>query len=190
MTIPNSSDAAAIPVAVPALSPVEGPALSSVEDPAGVLRVQQVSKQYPTPAEPLAVLRNVSFELHPGQTLAIVGPSGSGKSTLLNILGTIDQPTSGEVTLDGVNPFVLPPNELAHFRGTRIGFVFQDHHLLPQLSALENVLIPRLRGTRARCRHKKSGRPASAGRSGGAIQRTCPANYPAASDSALRSRGP
>jgi len=109
-----------------------------------VLRVNRVSKEYPTPAEALVVLRGVSFELRPGQTLAIVGPSGSGKSTLLNILGTIDRPTSGEVTLDGVNPFSLSAKKLAHFRGTRIGFVFQDHHLLPQLSALENVLIARL----------------------------------------------
>jgi lipoprotein-releasing system ATP-binding protein len=111
---------------------------------APALCVQSVSKEYPTPTEPLVVLRGVSFELRPGQTLAIVGPSGSGKSTLLNILGTIDRPTSGEVTLDGINAFSLSAKKLAHFRGTRIGFVFQDHHLLPQLSALENVLVARL----------------------------------------------
>lgn len=136
MSTPNSTS--------PRSSPVQGTVATPVEGPAGLLRVHQVSKEYPTPTEPLVVLRGVTLELQAGQTLAIVGPSGSGKSTLLNILGTIDQPTAGEVTLDGVNPFALPPKELAHFRGTRIGFVFQDHHLLPQLSALENVLIPRL----------------------------------------------
>ncbi len=109
-----------------------------------VLSVQQLSKEYPTPTEPLVVLRGVSFELSAGQTLAIVGPSGSGKSTLLNILGTIDRPTSGQVTLDGLDAFALSAKKLAHFRATRIGFVFQDHHLLPQLSATENVLIARL----------------------------------------------
>jgi lipoprotein-releasing system ATP-binding protein len=111
---------------------------------ASALRVHSVSKEYPTPVEPLVVLRGVSFELIAGQTLAIVGPSGSGKSTLLNILGTIDRPTAGEVTLDGVNAFSLSAKKLAHFRATRIGFVFQDHHLLPQLSAVENVLVARL----------------------------------------------
>jgi lipoprotein-releasing system ATP-binding protein len=108
------------------------------------LHVSQICKKYPTPAEPLDVLWNVSFDLDVGQTLAIVGPSGSGKSTLLNILGTIDRPTSGQVLLDGVDAFGLSARALAKFRGERIGFVFQDHHLLPQLTALENVLVARL----------------------------------------------
>lgn len=73
-----------------------------------------------------------------------MGPSGSGKSTLLHILGTLDRPTAGTVTLDGTDPFALPEAELAAFRNRRIGFVFQDHHLLPQCSVLENVLIPTL----------------------------------------------
>jgi lipoprotein-releasing system ATP-binding protein len=110
----------------------------------GELRVTDLRKEYATPAEPLVVLRGISFSLSPGQTLAIVGPSGSGKSTLLNLLGTLDRPTSGAVSLAGVDPFSLSPKALARFRGTRIGFVFQEHHLLPQLTAIENVLIARM----------------------------------------------
>lgn len=120
-------------------------AQSSTASPATAgLSIADLHKEYPTPAEPLVVLRGVSFNLAPGDRLAIVGPSGSGKSTLLNIIGTLDEPTSGSVTLAGVNPFSLKPNALAKFRSTRIGFVFQDHHLLPQCNALENVLVPRL----------------------------------------------
>jgi len=111
---------------------------------AGGLVVHGLHKEYPTPAAPLVVLRSVSFSLSPGDTLAIVGPSGSGKSTLLNILGTLDRPTSGSVSLGGVDPFALPPAKLAHFRSGRVGFVFQDHHLLPQCTAIENVLIARM----------------------------------------------
>ncbi len=108
------------------------------------LVVKDVWKEYPTPRESLVVLRGVSFSLSPKQTLAIVGPSGSGKSTLLNILGTLDQPTRGSVRLGDADPFALKSAELARFRSHRIGFVFQDHHLLPQCSALENVLVARL----------------------------------------------
>jgi lipoprotein-releasing system ATP-binding protein len=108
------------------------------------LRATALHKRYPTPSEPLVVLRGVSLELSPGESLAIVGPSGSGKSTLLNILGTLDRPTEGAVTLGDADPFTLPPNELSHYRAQRIGFVFQDHHLLPQCTAVENVLLPRL----------------------------------------------
>ncbi len=108
------------------------------------LVVRDLRKEYPTPTEPLVVLSGVSFSLSPGDTLAIVGPSGSGKSTLLNILGTLDRPTSGSVTLGGADPFSLRPAELARFRGERVGFVFQDHHLLPQCTAIENVLIARM----------------------------------------------
>lgn len=106
------------------------------------LIVEDLAKSYPTPAEPLVVLEGLSFQLESGQNTAILGPSGSGKSTLLQILGTLDQPTAGSVTLDGVNPFALAPTELAHFRNHNIGFVFQEHHLLPQLTVLENILIP------------------------------------------------
>jgi len=106
------------------------------------LLVENLSKQFPTRGEPLVVLRGVSLELAAGQNVAIMGPSGSGKSTLLNILGTLEPPTSGRVLLDGVDPGTLDEPSLAALRNRKIGFVFQDHHLLPQCSVLENVLIP------------------------------------------------
>jgi len=106
------------------------------------LEVRSITKQYPTRGEPLVVLRDASLQLTVGENVAIVGPSGSGKSTLLHIIGTLDQPTSGNVSLDGTNPFELPESDLARFRNQNIGFIFQEHHLLPQLSVLENVLIP------------------------------------------------
>ncbi len=108
------------------------------------LVVSDVTKQYPTRAEPLDVLRGVSLQLAAGENLAILGPSGCGKSTLLHIIGTLDAPTSGQVTLGGDNPFDLDEPRLALFRNHKIGFIFQDHHLLPQCSALENVLLPTL----------------------------------------------
>ena len=106
------------------------------------LQVENVAKQYPTRAEPLEVLRCVSLGLDPGENLAIIGPSGSGKSTLLSIIGTLESPTSGRVLMDGVDPATLDERGLAAFRSRRIGFVFQDHYLLPQCSVLENVLLP------------------------------------------------
>lgn len=109
-----------------------------------MLTVDNVTKEYPTPAEPLRVLRGVSLTLGRGESLAIVGPSGSGKSTLLAILGALDSPTTGKVQLGAVDPFSLSESQLAAFRRDRVGFVFQDHHLLPQLSVLENVLVPLL----------------------------------------------
>jgi len=108
------------------------------------LVVSNVSKQFPTRGEPLTVLRDVSLACQAGENVAILGPSGSGKSTLLHILGTLDRPTAGSVTLDGEDPFQLGEAELARFRNRHVGFVFQDHHLLPQLTVLENVLIPTL----------------------------------------------
>ena len=108
------------------------------------LVVQNVTKSFPTRGEPLVVLRDVSFELSPGENLAILGPSGSGKSTLLHVIGTLDVPTTGTVRLDGEDPFALDEPGLARFRNHHIGFVFQEHHLLPQLSVLENVLVPAL----------------------------------------------
>jgi len=91
---------------------------------------------------PLVVLAGVSLELSVGENLAILGPSGSGKSTLLHIVGTLDEPTSGSVELARVNPFELDEPSLARFRNRRIGFIFQEHYLLPQCSVLENVLLP------------------------------------------------
>ncbi len=106
------------------------------------LIVDNITKQFATRADPLVVLRGASLELARGQNLAILGPSGSGKSTLLYTIGTLDRPTSGSVRLDGADPFALAEPQLADFRNERIGFVFQDHHLLPQCSTLENVLLP------------------------------------------------
>jgi lipoprotein-releasing system ATP-binding protein len=108
------------------------------------LQVGQLCKDYPTRSGPLSILRGVEFELQKGEALAVMGPSGSGKSTLLHILGTLDRPTSGKVLLDGKDPFALAEPDLAAFRNRNIGFVFQDHYLLPQCSVLENVLIPTL----------------------------------------------
>jgi lipoprotein-releasing system ATP-binding protein len=113
------------------------------------LIVEDITKEFPTRTQPLVVLRGCSFALSAGENLAILGPSGSGKSTLLQIVGTLDRPTSGQVTLDGQAPFQLNEPRLASFRNERIGFVFQDHHLLPQCSVLENVLIPTIAGGHA-----------------------------------------
>ena len=114
------------------------------------LRVSQLCKDYPTRSGSLNVLRSVNLELERGQALAVMGPSGSGKSTLLHILGTLDRPTSGTVRLERNDPFALPERDLADFRNRHIGFVFQDHYLLPQCSVLENVLIPTLAGSDSR----------------------------------------
>ena len=106
------------------------------------LQVNQITKDYPTRLEPLSVLRDVTFAIGNGESAAILGPSGCGKSTLLQILGTLQRPTSGSMKLDGIDPFTLGEAGLASFRNETVGFIFQDHHLLPQLSALENVLVP------------------------------------------------
>jgi lipoprotein-releasing system ATP-binding protein len=108
------------------------------------LVVTDLRKEYPTRSGPLPVLAGVSLTLARGDAVAVMGPSGSGKSTLLHVLGTLDRPTAGTVTLDGTDPFAQSDDALAAFRNRRIGFVFQDHHLLPQVSVLENVLIPTL----------------------------------------------
>src|SRR4051794_31798692 len=108
------------------------------------LVVTDVAKEYPTRTEPVVVLRGVSLQLASGENLAVLGPSGCGKSTLLHILGTLESASAGSVTLDRVDLSSLSEKQLAEFRNARVGFVFQDHHLLPQCSVLENVLIPTL----------------------------------------------
>ncbi len=114
------------------------------------LDARSLTKSFSTPdGGELVVLRDVSLALERGQNAAILGPSGSGKSTLLSILGTLDAPTAGSLSLAGADPFALAEPDLAAFRSRNIGFVFQDHHLLPQCSVLENVLIPHLATGRA-----------------------------------------
>jgi lipoprotein-releasing system ATP-binding protein len=109
-----------------------------------VLVATDLSKHFPTPRGPLAILERVSLTVERGQSVAIMGPSGCGKSTLLYMIGALDPPSAGTITLDGQNPYTLAEREQASFRGAHIGFVFQDHLLLPQLSALDNVLAPTL----------------------------------------------
>ena len=109
-----------------------------------MLRAESIHRHFPTRSGELVVLHDVSMTLDAGSSVAIMGPSGSGKSTLLNILGTLDTPSGGRVTIEGTDPFALSERELARFRNHRIGFIFQEHHLLPQCSALENVLLPTL----------------------------------------------
>lgn len=109
-----------------------------------MLKLENLTKSYPSPSgnADVPVLKNISLSVESGASIAIVGPSGSGKSTLLNIIGALDKPTSGSVQLDGQELSELSDKELAQIRNEQIGFVFQLHHLLPQLTVLENVLIP------------------------------------------------
>jgi lipoprotein-releasing system ATP-binding protein len=123
-----------------------------------LLVVRDVHKRF-NAAEPVEVLRGISFELAAGEALAITGPSGSGKSTLLHLIGSLDRPSSGTIEIAGMDPFRLPERELARFRNRTLGFIFQHSYLLPQYTVLENVLVPSLafpdsrgdsRATRAR----------------------------------------
>ena len=111
-----------------------------------MLEANHLSKSYATPAGELAVLRDVSLSLNAGEAACVMGPSGSGKSTLLYILGGLEPPTSGMVRLHGTDPYTLNAERLAAFRNRDIGFVLQDHCLLPQCTVLENVLVPTLVG--------------------------------------------
>jgi lipoprotein-releasing system ATP-binding protein len=105
---------------------------------------EALTKVYPIADGELVVLREASLAMDRGESAAILGPSGSGKSTLLSILGTLEFPSSGKYELAGVSPFTLNEPELARFRSRHIGFVFQEHHLLPQCTVIENVLVPLL----------------------------------------------
>ena len=110
----------------------------------GGLQVAGLVKDYPAPAGLLRVLDGVDLHLGPGETASVMGASGCGKSTLLFVLGAIETPSEGEVHLDGIDPHELAPDDQAAFRRDQVGFVFQDHCLLPQCTALENVLAPTL----------------------------------------------
>ena len=109
-----------------------------------ILQLAKVSKSFdgPSGGKPVRVFQDINFELDVGQSAAIVGPSGSGKSTLLNIIGALDKPTSGIVQVDGQNVPELDGKAAAAFRNQTVGFIFQLHHLLPQCTVLENVLVP------------------------------------------------
>lgn len=119
--------------------------MSTVAD----LQLTSLTKTYPTAAGELSILNGVDLALSRGQALAITGPSGAGKSTLLYILGTLETPSAGSVRILGTDPFALKRAELARFRNASVGFVFQEHYLLPQCTVLENVLLPTLAGSGA-----------------------------------------
>jgi len=109
-----------------------------------LLSARDLRKVYQSSGGEVVVLRGVSLEVHPGEIVSIIGPSGVGKSTLLNIIGTLDRPTSGEVFINDQSVFSMPDSELSIFRNINIGFIFQFHHLLPEFTALENVMLPAL----------------------------------------------
>ena len=127
---------------------------------APLLQLENISREFPSAenGEPLRVLRGLSLEIGPGESIAIVGPSGCGKSTLLNIIGTLDQPTTGKVTLDGQDLSTLDGNALAALRNREMGFIFQSHHLLPQCTVMENVLVPTLAHGQATAADEERGR--------------------------------
>ena len=148
------------------------------------LETRDIHKHFTLGPHTVEVLRGIDLTLEHGAAVAVTGPSGSGKSTLLHLIGTLDSPTSGTLSIGGVDPFSLPESELARFRNRTAGFVFQDHHLLPQYTVFENVLLPTLafkdspqRSTewarelldRVGLRHRLSHRPAEL--SGGERQR-------------------
>lgn len=111
-----------------------------------MIEVRQLSKNYQTPGEIIRVLDHLDLSLAAGETAAIIGPSGCGKSTLLNLLGALDRPTSGSIQIGDQDISTFSEDQAAAFRNHSLGFIFQQHHLLPQLTVLENVLVPRLSG--------------------------------------------
>ena len=113
------------------------------------LVIENLSKEYPSQTGTLSILQNVNWQLSRGDAVAVTGPSGSGKSTLLSIIGLLETPTAGRLVILDKEPLLLTSTEQATFRNSQIGFVFQDHHLLPQCTVLENVLIATLPGTGA-----------------------------------------
>jgi len=112
--------------------------------PSGHIQIQGLYKSFALGSATVEVLKGISLEILGGEGIAITGPSGSGKSTLLHLIGGLDRPTAGSIEIDGKNPTVLPERELAEFRNKTLGFIFQEHFLLPQYSVLENVLLPTL----------------------------------------------
>lgn len=125
-----------------------------------LLQLSDVTKRYPAPdgRESASILDGIHMTIAAGESVSVVGPSGSGKSTLLNIIGGLDSPTSGTVTLNGRDISHLDQNQLANIRNQEIGFVFQQHHLLPQLSVLENVMVPCLMVQNTQARQKSEER--------------------------------
>jgi lipoprotein-releasing system ATP-binding protein len=119
------------------------------------LVVQDVVKEFATPTGALRVLDGISFEVAAGEMVAVTGPSGSGKTTLISVVGSLEKPTAGTVLVDGVDVAGLSGDTLQEYRARRVGFIFQEHRLLPQLSAAENILVPTLAkgcgGNRTRC---------------------------------------
>jgi len=128
-----------------------------------LLRLEHVEKRYDAPdgVRPVPILRDVCLSVRTGESLAVTGPSGSGKSTLLNIMGALDHPSGGRVVLSGRELGGLSDAELASIRNTEIGFVFQLHHLLPQCTVMENVLVPTLPIGRRRGGHRCDERAAA-----------------------------
>ena len=123
-----------------------------------MLDVSHLSKRYPAPGGDLHVVQDVSFQMTPGETLAIMGPSGSGKSTLLAMLGGLEIPSEGTVRLDGIDPYAGGSAERAAYRNREVGFVFQEHQLLPGCTALDNVVLPALATGRVTAAQERRGR--------------------------------
>lgn len=131
--------------------------MSAPEMPSAALAVSGLSKTYQSPAGDNEVLKGLDLAIRPGQTVAIVGASGCGKSTLLNIVGSLDSPTAGTVRLGELEVTSLTGDRLADYRRHKVGFVFQDHHLLPQCTALENVALPTIAAGSGRAGMDRSG---------------------------------